>query len=175
MSLKPFFSKIINSEFFYKNETKFYSMYNLLFINKVTIYLVIFNLTNADDFSIINGFFLLKFFGKKKPLIKRLYVTKKKTYTMVLKISLSKLIMFSFLTYFLKSIQNLNLTDKHSSLSCRLLTTENTFVYYVKNIQIFDEISEKFMFWKFGLYVLIKLKKKLPLNFIKNFKSLGFF
>lgn len=171
-----FFKNIIYSEQFVRKS--FPEHIGLLFkLKKIDFFIVLSHLKNCDDNSILNSFLIINFLtkGYARPFIKKIYVTKSKTYFVVIKASLRKKRMFEFFSYFVKSFLKLSVSDKKVSFKCYLNKKNQNLIFFIKNIQMFSEISEHFLVWKFGLYINFIFENSYNIKLVRFFKNLGFF
>lgn len=173
----------LNSNFFFNNIVGIEQFIKLVNINnvqkfkvikKISLVIILPNIKNLEDISILNSLVLLKFLSKSTPTIKKLYLTKSKTYFVILKVSLHKNFFYSFFSYFLQSYLKLSNSDKKISIDFFLNEFFSTSTFYIKNIQMFSEIAEHFLTWRHGLYINIFFVNS-KLNIIKFLKSFGFF
>lgn len=170
-----FFKKIVYvNNFFRKAILK--NIKSLFFLNHINLVIVLVDLNSTEEQSVLNSFLALNFFSKgQRPFIKKLYVNRSKKYLFVIKTTLRSKNMIYFFEYFLKSYLKMSYADKMLSFKKFLNFDQKTFIFFIKNFQMFSEISENFLSWRHGLYINFVFKNSLSKKtIIKFFKNFGF-
>jgi|JI71714B2RNA_FD_contig_101_576776_length_3532_multi_3_in_0_out_0_4 hypothetical protein len=168
-----FFTKILRRELFLKYPI--FINHELPVLLSVNLHLFLKGLSSLEDYSIISHYKFLKELsgGSQEPVIKTIYISDRRTYTVFIKLSL-KSSKIDFLLNFLKyKLSMISASDRESSLIC-VLPKKNKVVSYFfiylknlfsfsKNIEFGFDSKDAFVFLTFKL---TKLSYKYNLFFI---------